>query len=83
MSAVKKAKPKTVKACNCFAQVQEQLKEHNTKLRQEFFFNMKTMSATMSKIPLLLTEKIDTSKKKPPKKKVFCAYCPFCGKKYP
>lgn len=81
-AAAKKKKP-AAKECDCFAQVQAELKQYNTKLRQDFFFDMKKMAATRSTRPLLVTEKIDTNKKKPPKKEVFAAYCPFCGKKYP
>lgn len=73
---------KKATGCNCLEQVNEELLQHNTRLKRELMLNFKTGEATMTKQVFLATEKVDSKKKREPAKSVLASYCPFCGKKY-
>lgn len=76
---VSKAKPKS-KECKCIEQVNELLKDQNAAIAQNFLF-ANSGSINMSP-PFIRLEKSDP-KKRSSLPNVLCAYCPFCGKKYP
>jgi hypothetical protein len=66
--------------CTCIEQVAPQLRELNAELDIPLQINFTTMRGSASQ-PLLAVRKINSRGKKPPC--IPCAYCPFCGKKYP
>jgi hypothetical protein len=67
---------KKPKRCDCIKQVDERLKEHNTRLVKQCMFDMEGMNATVElAIP---TEKIDR-KIRGRAKSVGGNYCPFFG----
>ena len=82
MPPKKTAKPaKPQKSCDCQDHVNEQLKPYNTFVESKMLMSFETGKFRES-TPMIVTAKID-SKKRQPAMPIFCAYCPFCGKKYP
>ncbi len=79
--AATKKMPKTHnrKSCDCVKQVNEQLKPFNTELELGHAINFGT--GELSTLLYVATRKRET-KPRAAAKKVVCAYCPFCGKKF-
>lgn len=66
--------------CECVDKLNEQLKEHNTRIVIPIMLNKKTLDFASANT-LVVTEKVDSAKRGKPLK-VSASYCPFCGKKY-
>ena len=69
--------------CECIAQMNEGLMEHNTKLEipivtrtSEAAYNLSASTRVV-----IATEKIESRKRTGPVK-LFASFCPFCGEKY-
>lgn len=79
--SVRKAKPKN-SPCNCIADANAQLKQHNGAIEQRFQFSFAATTSSRMSNPLISLVKLDkTKRKKPPI--LVATHCPFCGKKYP
>lgn len=66
--------------CNCIAEMDEKLREHNTRLTIPIAFSM-----TGKPLPTMLyvcTEQIETGRGKKKACLAVATYCPFCGEKY-
>ena len=68
--------------CDCITQVQEQLKPEGLQLKRPMEFNLKAGIGRMGP-PLLMVERTASSKSKKKIPMIPCAFCPFCGTKYP
>ena len=77
--SVRRQKTLSEQGCDCVAQVQDYLGEHNCQLVIECLMNLDT-GTIRSSPPSLRVEKVEPKRTR--LKTVFCAYCPFCGKKY-
>jgi len=64
--------------CDCIKEIDTKLKEQgrNTQICVAF-----GMSGTINQTMVLTVKADDTKREKPVK--IFAAYCPFCGEKYP
>lgn len=69
------------KGCDCINDptLKTELAKQNAKVRLELFMDFKNGQALFDG-PFVLLEKINSDKRKP-LPKLFCAFCPFCGKK--
>ena len=63
--------------CNCITQVNEQLKEHNTRV----VYTLPLFNPDAPRRVFLQTEKLDSKSRKKPMG-LQASYCPFCGAKY-
>lgn len=80
--ATKAAKKKpAAKRCRCAQLVNRRLERNNARLYQPMHIDFDKGKAGLLG-PALLLEKIDSTKRKE-LPTVACAYCPFCGKRYP
>lgn len=68
------------KECDCVTQVQEKLGKEGLKLNRSMQFDFAKGTASLGP-PELSVGRVGKSKKKLPI--VLCAFCPFCGTKYP
>lgn len=72
--------------CDCAKQVDEKLKDDGLRLDRSLQINFATKTSGLS-TPLLQMAWIGGKKPKGSKLRrmpvMTCAYCPFCGKKYP
>lgn len=62
--------------CNCVAETNEWLAQHNTRITIPIVFGDVTPR------PMIETEQIETGRGKKKAVGVFVAYCPFCGVPY-
>lgn len=62
--------------CNCIAEFDAKLKDHNGKIAQAILLRGNALIARL----LVQTEKLDTKKRKPVPA-LIASYCPFCGEK--
>lgn len=67
-------------ACNCVEEVNEKLKERNTRLSQALMFSKKGRENNPDL--MLQTEQIETGRGKQKAVSMFLTFCPFCGVKY-
>lgn len=65
--------------CDCMTNVNEALKERNTRLSTSFILT-KNLGG-MDCLPMIATEKLDKQSRKRPQA-VIPTYCPFCGEQY-
>lgn len=63
-------------ACTCMTQIDEKLKEHNSRLQVTFSFGAGSMSAR----PYIGTEKLN--KRNRDHCGAIASFCPFCGTSY-
>ena len=75
-------KTKQPDSCKCLEQVQEQLKESNAQVTQSLMMADWSKGTIRMSGPQLMLNKID-SKKRGRLPYILCAFCPFCGTKYP
>lgn len=66
-------------ACDCIAEMDAKLAEHNTKLCVTFAFPRD--GSPSYTLPSIETEKIEKRQRKGPALAIPC-FCPFCGTKY-
>ena len=70
--------------CDCIAQMNEGLMEHNTELEIPIMTSKASETAynlSASTRVVIATEKIESRKRTGPVK-LFANFCPFCGEKY-
>lgn len=65
--------------CKCADEVDEKLKERNTRLTRALVFGGTGGSPNL----MLRTEQIETGRGKPKAIGMFLRHCPFCGVAYP
>ena len=74
------AKKKAKELCNCVAKVNAQLEESGLELDDCFVFDTSGGSTNFDvTAPVIQLRWIEPKKKSTPP--MFCAYCPFCGKR--
>lgn len=69
----------TDQSCNCLAQFNEKLKEHNTEI--DITFTIPRDGSPMKSFPKIATSKIEKRKRVGPMIAI-PTFCPFCGKPY-
>mgnify|MGYP001561093374 CR=1 FL=1 len=66
--------------CNCIAEIENALKDTNTRLDVPIVLNSKSGELSANRVTIT-TAKRDQKKRKEASR-IFASYCPFCGKKY-
>lgn len=66
--------------CECLQNIDENLEKQNLRIKSICITNFTTGELTY--LPLLQTEKIDSSIRGTKTRTVVPSYCPFCGTKY-
>ena len=77
----KKAAKKPAKRCDCAKQVNEQLAPQGLELDDRMIMSFGDESADAAIESPLVRLRWVNDKRKKPTPPMFCAYCPFCGRK--